>query len=491
MKSIPQQPLPEDWEGKRVSVLGLARSGLALARVLGARGARVLLSDQRSLAELGDLPAQAREAGAEVEVGGHTARLLECDLLVISPGVSLYAPTVQSALQAGVAVAGEVEIAYRLCPCPLVAVTGTNGKSTTCSLLHAALGERARLAGNIGVPLVSEVTGDLQGVDYVVAEISSFQLETVHSFRPKLALLTNVTADHLDRHRTMEEYVAAKARLFAYQQQGDLAIFNADDPWARKVGEWVARGNLSPWPHYPDPTAQGAQVLHYSVSGPVAGAGAWLQDGEFWVRLAPEAEARRVLTWDFPNLPGPHNLSNALAACLAALCLGTPVSQIEAAFKGYARMHHRLEEVGRIGGVRFIDDSKATNVSSVESALLTYQEPVVLIAGGRDKGLDLDELGQVIARHCHALVSIGEAGPSIAAKARQYGLTNLSQAASMDEAVSQAFSLAPDPGVVLLSPACTSFDMFRNAEHRGDEFSASTQRLMQGSLARAGHREER
>jgi len=216
-----------------------------------------------------------------------------------------------------------------------------------------------------------------------------------------------------------------------------------------------------------------------------------LQDDEFWVRLSPEAEARAVLRWNFPNLPGPHNLSNALAACLAALCLGTPAAQIEQAFAHYARMHHRLEEVGQIGGVRFIDDSKATNVSSVESALQTYQEPVVLIAGGRDKGLDLDELGQVIARHCHALVCIGEAGPSIAAKARQYGLTTLHQAGSMDEAVSLAYSLVPDPGVVLLSPACTSFDMFRNAEHRGHEFSASAQRLMQGSLARAGNREER
>lgn len=463
------------WSGQRVSVLGLARSGLALARVLGERGARVLLSDQRSAAELGDLISQARSLGAEVEVGGHSQRLLECDLLVISPGVSLYAPLVQQALAQGVAVAGEVEIAYRLCPVPLLAITGTNGKSTSCSMLHAALGARSRLAGNIGVPLVSEVSGDLSGVDYVVAEISSFQLETVHSFRPRLAVLTNITADHLDRHRTMEEYVRAKARLFAYQGPGDWAIFNADDPWAAAVGEWVSAGKLPIWPNYPPPTAGGATVLHYSVEKEVA-QGAWLRDGWFWARL-PGSEARRVLRWDFPNLPGPHNLSNALASCLAALCVDAPAADIEKALAGYHRMHHRLEEVARLDGVRFIDDSKATNVSSVESALLTYEDPIVLIAGGRDKGLDLDALGKVIAARCHALVSIGEAGPEIARHAKQHGLRRHEQAGSMEEAVRRAHALSPNPGVVLLSPACTSFDMFRNAEHRGDEFTASAQRL--------------
>ena len=484
MKSIPQH-----WSGQRVSILGLARSGLALARVLRGQGAQVLLSDQRVASELGDLPAQAQQLGAEVEMGGHSQRLLDCDVLIISPGVSLYAPVVQEALQRGVVVTGEVEIAYQMCPRPLLAVTGTNGKSTSCSLLQAALGSRGRLAGNIGVPLVSEVTSDLQGVDFVVAEISSFQLETVHSFRPKLAMLTNITADHLDRHRTMEEYVQAKARLFAYQQSGDWAIFNADDPWAVQVGEWVARGQLPVWPHYPPPASGGAQVLHYSVEKRVD-LGAWLEDGWFWARL-PGGQAEPILRWDFANLPGPHNLSNALATCLAALCVATPRSDIEGAFAGYQRMHHRLEEVGQLGGVRFIDDSKATNVSSVESALQTYAEPIVLIAGGRDKGLDLEALGDVIARHCHALVGIGEAGPVIASYAQKHGLQAHHMATTMEEAVQLAHSLAPSPGVVLLSPACTSFDMFRNAEHRGDEFAASAQRLIESSPPGAGQREER
>ena len=476
MKSI-----PTNWTGQRVAILGLARSGLALARVLTGKGAHVLISDQRTGEQLGDLPEQARATGAQVEMGGHSDRLLNCDVLVISPGVSIYAPMVQQALQRGVAVTGEVEIAFLLCPRPILAVTGTNGKSTSCSLLQAALGERSRLAGNIGVPLVSEVSGDLTGVDYVVAEISSFQLETVHGFRPHLAMLTNVTADHLDRHRTMEEYVQAKARLFAYQTADDWAIFNADDAEALKVGEWVSSGKLPVWPNYPAPQVSHAKVLHYSVKHEVE-QGAWLKDGWFWLRL-PGQSARPVLRWNFANLPGPHNLSNALSACLAALCVGALPEQIERAFASYHRMHHRLEEVGELRGVRFIDDSKATNVSSVESALLTYEEPVVLIAGGRDKGLNLDELGRVLALHCHALVSIGEAGPQIAAHALRYGLKAHQRAASMQEAVEIAHRLAPSPGVVLLSPACTSFDMFQNAEHRGDVFAACAKGLIEKSMA--------
>lgn len=475
MKRLPE---PDQWSGRRVSVLGLARSGLALARAFRKAGAQVLLSDNRPEDEIQEAVREARQLGAEVETGGHSDRVLDCDALVISPGVSLYSPLVQRALECGVAVTGEVEIAYQFCPRPILGVTGTNGKSTTCSLLHAALGSRARLAGNIGVPLVAEVTGDLHGVDCIVAEISSFQLETVHTFAPRLALLTNITPDHLDRHRTMEEYVDAKARLFGYQNAADPAIFNWDDEWARIVGDRVAAGRLERWLQYPEPAHEPRQVWYYSVSEALT-LGAWMQDGWIWARLPDMSEARRVLRWDFPNLPGPHNLSNGLAACLAALAMGASAEDITRAFRDYRRMHHRLEEVGAIRGVRFVDDSKATNVSSVESALLTYQEPVVLIAGGRDKGLDLDALGEIIARHCHALVVIGEAGPTIGERARRHGLSRVESAGTLDQAVEAAYTLSPQGGVVLLSPACTSFDMFRNAEHRGDEFAASVRRLME------------
>lgn len=468
--------LPDSWQGARVSVLGLARSGLALARVLGERGAQVLLSDTRPADQLASEIAQAQAVGAEVETGGHSERLLQADVLVMSPGVSLYAPVVQQAMSAGVAVAGEVEVAWSLCPRPILAVTGTNGKSTTCSLLQAALGERSRLAGNIGVPLVSEVSGDLAGVDFVVAEISSFQLETTHRFAPRLAMLTNVTPDHLDRHRTMQEYIMSKARLFAYQGLDDISICNADDEAARLVGAWVESGTLPSWPGFPPPTTEPRPVLWYSALGPVE-RGCWFSEGAFWLRL-DEKPAQRLLTWNPANLPGPHNLSNALAACLAASCVGCAPADLEAALAGYGRMHHRMEEVGSCQGVLFVDDSKATNLSSVESALQSYADPVVLIAGGRDKGLDLAALGGMIAARCHALVAIGEAGPRILQEARDAGLSRAELAGDIHDAVRRAFALAPRPGVVLLSPACTSFDMFRNAEDRGDKFTQAARRLI-------------
>lgn len=472
--------LTQEWKGCRVAILGLARSGLALARVLTERGAHVLISDQRLGAELGEAVTQAQSLGVRFELGGHSDEVLESDVLIVSPGVSLHAPLVRRALQRGVVVTGEVEVAYQLCPRPLLAVTGTNGKSTTCSLLHAILGQRSRLAGNIGIPLVAEVTGDLTGVDHVIAEISSFQLETTHIFRPHLALLTNITPDHLDRHGSMDEYIRAKARLFAYQGPSDIAIFNADDPNAARLAEEVGAGHFAPWSSFPAPQAGPRRVLRYSVHSEVEW-GAWFRDGSFWVRL-PGASTQKILDWNFENLPGPHNLSNALAAALAAHCIGSDGNAIAQAFSQYRPMHHRLETVASLRGVRFVDDSKATNVSSVESALLTYQEPIVLIAGGRDKGLNLEQLGESIARHCHALVGIGEAGPRIVEFAREYGLQKTGLALSMDEAVRLAHTLAPSPGVVLLSPACTSFDMFRNAEHRGDEFVASVHRWIENSL---------
>ena len=464
------KPFPEQWKGTRVGVLGLARSGIALAKVLTKLGAHVLVSDTRKPEQL---PVEeAVRAGAEVETGGHSVKLLQTDLIVISPGVSVHADIVQKALQAGVPVTGEVEIAWRLCPKPLIAVTGTNGKSTTSSLIDRSLAPRSLLAGNIGVPLVAEVSGELGGVDWVVAEISSFQLETVHQFRPRISVLTNITPDHLDRHRTMEEYMAAKCRLFWRQTEQDYAVFNQDDELAAKAADLLSEGKLPAWlPGFP-PLEQKPNpiVWRYSVQGPVP-QGVWYQDGFV------KENGNTLFRWDFRGLPGPHNLSNGLAACAAARLAGARPEQIEKAFREYGNLHHRLELVGTHNGIRFIDDSKATNVSSVEAALDTYHEPIVLIAGGRDKGLDLEGLGAIIARKAHGLVAIGEAGPTIAEAASRHGLKNVQRATSMDDAVQRAFRMAPAGGVVLLSPACTSFDMFLHAEDRGDKFAESVRRL--------------
>ena len=467
-----------EWKGARIGVLGVARSGIAVGKILQSCGSSVLLSDTRSEEQLGDYLKQAREAGLEVETGGHSERLLHVDALVISPGVSVYAPVVQASLKAGVPVLGEVEVAWELCPRPLIGVTGTNGKSTTASLIQLALAPRSILAGNIGVPLVAEVSRDLSEIDWVVAEISSFQLETVHGFRPKVAVLTNITPDHLDRHPTIEEYIAAKCRIFWQQGEGDIAILNADDPQAAHVADLLEqRLSLPVWmdgfPPRPKPSPR---VYTYSTRGPVE-RGCWLDAGDV---IFQDSDRKTLFRWDFDNLPGEHNLSNALAATLAAHLLGATPEQIALALGGYRSLHHRLELVGTIGSVRFIDDSKATNISSVEAALTTYTDPIVLIAGGRDKGLDLDLLGQHIARHCAGLVVIGEAAETIAAAATRHGLPSVTRASSIDEAVELAYRLVPpDGGVVLLSPACTSFDMFKNAEDRGDRFAGSIHKLQQ------------
>ncbi|CAM9991542.1 unnamed protein product, partial [Phaeothamnion confervicola] len=465
-----------DWKGAHVGVLGLARSGLALARVLGGLGAHVLVSDSRPESAIAAAAEEARKLGAEVETGGHSDRLSSVDLLVISPGVSVHAPVVQEALERGTPVAGEIEVAFRLCPLPIIAVTGTNGKSTTCSLIEKCLAPRSLLAGNIGVPLVSEVSSvNPADLDYIVAEISSFQLETTHGFAPKVALLTNITADHLDRHRTMEEYVAAKSRLFSHQGTGDFAIFNADDEWAGRVADWVAQGTLPDWlPGFPHRQPQGPELFRYSALGPVD-QGCFLDGKDFIFRRGGVDEV--LLRWDFPNLPGPHNLSNALAAALTVRLLGVGSERIREVFAAYGRLHHRLELVETFSQVRFIDDTKATNISSVEAALETYPEPTVLIAGGRDKGLDLDLLGQVIAKHAFGLIAIGEAGPTISQASRAAGLQRIESGSSMQEAVDKAYEMCPRPGVVLLSPACASFDMFNNAEHRGEVFAASVKTL--------------
>jgi UDP-N-acetylmuramoylalanine--D-glutamate ligase len=240
--------LPSDLKGFRCSVLGLARSGLALAKVLIPKGAKVFLSDSRSADVLQSAQAEAESLGAEVETGGHTSRLLDCDCLIISPGVSVHAEIVQRAISQGVPVVSEVEIAHHMCPWPMIAVTGTNGKSTTCSLVQEFLAPKSFLAGNIGLPLVSEVDQhrDDPAIEWAVVEISSFQLETVHRFAPRVAVLTNITPDHLDRHRTVAEYAAAKARIFAQQLQSDIAIVNLDDELAKLEYDKLLRGQQDP-----------------------------------------------------------------------------------------------------------------------------------------------------------------------------------------------------------------------------------------------------
>lgn len=471
---------PDSFAGKKVSIIGLGRSGVALARVLGGLGCRLLLSDSRDEAALAEVKRDLEGLDYELESGGQSSRVYEGrDLVVISPGVSVHHPLLKRAMESGVPVAGEVEIAARLSHLPFVAVTGTNGKSTTVTLLGAMLGRQGLVAGNIGNPLVAEVVDPPDSVEWIVAEISSFQLETVHAFAPRIAVLTNLTPDHLDRHPTFAEYVAAKARLFARQGPQDLAVFCYDDPVCRRLAEQLRSGRLPPWlaPFPPPPReGPGPRIRWFSCRGPVAD-GLALEEG--MVTVYKEGKGEPLLAWDFPNLPGPHNLANALAALTVGLELGLPVEQMRAALAGHQSLHFRMELAGECQGVRYVNDSKATNVASVVAALEAFPPPLVLIAGGKDKGVDFGPLALAALERVEHLVLLGEAAERMGEAARRAGCASVHRVGSLGEAVDVSRRLACPGATVLLSPACSSFDMFASAEDRGAQFDALVKKVCQ------------
>lgn len=470
-----------DWRHSKVSILGMGKSGLAAAQVLSQRGARVFISDSRESSELEREIEFLRSLGAAYEVGRHSERIYEAQILVVSPGVSVHSPQVVEAFQRGLKVWGEVEVAWLLAQVPFIAVTGTNGKSTTVTLIDRMLGERSILAGNIGTPLVQEVDHAPRG-GFITAEISSFQLETVEKFHPQIGILTNITPDHLDRHPNFAEYFAAKARLWAQMGEGDLALFNYDDPQARRMLELLRSGRLPAWlPEYYPPLERepNPQIMTYSLEGEVP-QGAWWEEG--WIYYRQGGSRERVVEWTptlYPGLPGPHNLSNALAAIAVARYLGVEAGAIEAALRAHKPLHYRMEEVAKVQGVSFVDDSKATNVSSVVAALKAYAHgPLILIAGGKDKGFAFEPLAEAIAASCEQVILIGQAAERLEQAIRQVSQLPLYKAATLQEAVEYGWQeLRGSGGVLLLSPACSSFDMFKNAEERGRLFAEYAQEI--------------
>ena len=366
---------------------------------------------------------------------------------------------------ANVPVIGEIELAYRLCRAPIVAITGTKGKSTTTALIGHLLrgsGLRVRVGGNIGNPLIKEVL-DAGERDWVVAEVSSFQLETIRAFKPRIAVLLNVVPDHLDRYRSMDEYAEAKYRIFANQGLTDWFVGNLDDPRVAQL-HWT-RGQAR---------AQ-ARQLWFTLGSPDERAAMFLRDGV--LTYAPATGDPRlvpIVARDDIALPGDHNVRNAMAALLAALAAGCDPASVRAAIASFRPMPHRLEAIAEIDGVLFVDDSKSTNPHAGIAALHSYDRPIVLIAGGRAKGTSFDELGAAIRRRAKAIVAIGEAAGEILRASR--GVPAV-RAQTMDEAVRRARDFSAAGDVVLLSPACASFDMFLSAEDRGERFAAAVAAL--------------
>ncbi|MDQ7822688.1 MAG: UDP-N-acetylmuramoyl-L-alanine--D-glutamate ligase [Candidatus Eremiobacteraeota bacterium] len=449
-----------DYAGKRVSIMGLGRSGRALAEVLLGRGALVFVSDAKPREELERFLEGLPEDRIVAEYGGNTEKVYEGkDLIVISPGVSIYHPVLEAARKQGVPVIGEIELAWQFAKAPLIAVTGTNGKSTTVSLIHRILkegGVSSLLAGNIGVPLSAEVAAHDE-VSWIVAEVSSFQLETIAQFRPRIGVILNITDDHKDRHRTFNEYVRAKARLFENQGPGDYAVLNFDDASLRDIAREVR-----------------AERYFFSTSGEVE-RGAFCRDGSLWFRGGGVEEL--LFSRDEVPLKGGHNLSNVLAVLTVAMIAGISGDSVLSSLRAFTPLSHRLEYTATVRGVKFYDDSKGTNPGAVMAALESFTEPITLIAGGKDKSMDFSDLGRRIARRVKNLVVIGESAEKIAEASAMAGMKSITRSASFPEAVKKAFEASSPGDVVLLSPACASFDMFSSAEHRGDLFQELVKKM--------------
>ncbi len=442
----------DSLRGRRVAVVGLARSGTAAARLLHAAGARVVATDTKALEALG---AEARELaalGVRLLVGGvrpHAVRGAE--LVVVSPGVPLDSPQLAPARAAGTPIIGELELAWRAMEADTVAITGTNGKTTTTTLVGVLLAEQARpvlVAGNIGIPLAAHAPS-VPADGLVVCEVSSFQLETTELFRPRVAAVLNVTPDHLDRHGSFAAYSEAKARIFLNQTEADCAVLNADDE---------VTGTLAPRTR--------ARVVWFSRRR-VVDPGVFIENGRIAATFNGHVE--EICPVDAIFLRGAHNVENVLAATACALWAGVAPATIGRAIARFRGVPHRTEFVRDLKGVQYYNDSKGTNVASTIKALESFTERILLIAGGVGKGQDFAPLAAAARGRVGHAVVIGQDGPQIAA-ALEAGGVSVTPAVSLEAALHTARAAAKPGDVVLLSPACASFDMFQNFEHRGDVF---------------------
>jgi UDP-N-acetylmuramoylalanine--D-glutamate ligase len=442
-----------ELRGKDVLVLGLGRSGMAAASLLQRDGAHVVVRDDATDDLLQERAIRLRRLGVRVELGNHYDRSEHFDLAVLSPGIAPERPIVREVLTQRTPLLGELELAYRFCLCPIVAITGTNGKTTTTELIAAMFtgcGKRTVAAGNIGHAFSDAVEASA-GLDALVLEVSSFQLEKIEQFRANVSVLLNITPDHLDRYESMDEYAAAKAFIFSNQRPEDTAVISVEVLQKLQHMGVAIKARLITFSAYNRPADVWLD---------------WFDNDTIWCRLP---ECRGILMkLSETNLRGVHNAENVLATLATGLALGLPVSRMREAICEYCPQPHRCEFVAEVEGVTFINDSKATNGDAVEKALRSLPGRSVLIAGGRDKGLDFTSLKPVIVEKVKLAMLIGEAQNKMWHAWSK--VVPCVRASSMEEAVRVAASHAGHGDTVLLSPACASFDMFENYEHRGDEF---------------------
>jgi UDP-N-acetylmuramoylalanine--D-glutamate ligase len=452
------------YANQRVAIIGLGREGTALAKFLSQHGAKVTISDMKSEEALRDRIEELKALPIRYVLGAHPDELLDTDIIFVSPGVPRDIPFLLEAQRRGVALSSETRLFFSLCRAPIIGVTGSSGKTTTTSLvgeIMRAAGYRTFVGGNIGSPLIG-IVEDIQPLDKVVMELSSFQLEVLDQ-SPHIAAILNISPDHLDRHQSMDDYVHAKTNIIRFQTEDDYTVLNADQPLTRQLLK-ECRG----------------QVLLFSRQNQVT-AGACLDQQRIIVRL--HGDEKRICHTSELQLPGSHNVENALAACAIAVAAGAHSEAIRTGVTSFAGVEHRLELVGEVGGVRYYDDSIATSPQRAVAALNSFSEPIILLAGGREKHLPLGELAELIVEKARSLILFGQAAPvleeAVANVLQVRRKTDLPMFRSSDlaQAVQTAHRISEAGDVVLLSPAFTSFDLYQDFAERGDHFKALVHEL--------------
>lgn len=448
--------------GKRFSVVGGGRSGLAVSSLLKKHGGEPFLSEHapadRKMAEKAALD----ELGVESEFGTHSRRVLEADTIVLSPGVPATIPVIAEAVRRAIPVVSEIEVAAWFCKAPIIAVTGTNGKTTTTTLIGRILSDAgviATVGGNIGVAF-SEIAESVDPEGVAVVEVSSFQLDTIQTFRPEVSVILNITQDHLDRYGgSFEAYVRSKGRILMNQREGDTVVYNSDDPATRECVDIAASPAVTRLPFGLDN---------------VGGDGAFVREGS--IMVTTDGSTTELMPLSDLGIRGVHNLMNALASILAVRPHAVTASSLRKTLTTFAGVEHRLEQVRVLNGVTYVNDSKATNVDAVRYALQSFTSPIILILGGRDKGNDYSALNDLVTRNVRAIVAIGESAGNVV---RAFsGIAPVVPARTMREAVALSSSRAATGDVVLLSPACASFDWFENYEERGRIFKDEVRALL-------------
>jgi len=446
-------------KGRKALVVGLAKTGISTAKFLMAQGAVVTTTDMLPASKIKGID-DLQGTGINVETGGHSVKnFLNADLIVLSPGVPPDIGPLQEAKRKGIEIISEIELAYNFIKEPIVAIAGTNGKTTTTTLIGKIFedaGKAAFVGGNIGLPLIEYVLSE-QMAEYLVVEVSSFQLEGIRNFRPHVAILLNITEDHLDRYASFQEYAAAKFRLFENMNKGDYAIVNIDDPVIKS--------------HVPNLKSQLINVIPFSSSKALK-QGIYYQDGSIVYSVGGNEET--YPTRDF-KLKGIHNIENIMAAIAAVKACAIPMGVILKTIEGFKGLPHRMELIRELNGVSYYNDSKGTNIGALQKSLEGLSSPVILIAGGKDKGGDYTALNDLIKSKIKLLILLGEAKDKIRDAFK--GFTDIVMVESLKQAVCTAYNRAENGDVVLLSPACSSFDMFKDYKERGEIFRKEVMRL--------------